>query len=171
MADQSPPAQGAVQRGPGQAPAAAWGRSDTALFGVAVTTMVAIAVQFALAGFGAFTMDKTPTDNAYGAHAVLGTVIAVLTLVVLITTLAGRSARAHSRTLWLAVALAVLAIAVQPVLGSTGQKVPFLGALHGLNAVIIFALTGWLTRETARRRAAARGPGDAALPGAGSRPA
>ena len=171
MADTSPPAQDAARRAAAPGPAAVWGRPDTALFGLAVTTLVAIAVQFALAGFGAFTMDKTPGDNAYGAHAALGLVIAVLTLAVLVTTLAGRAARANPRTLWLAVALAVLAIAVQPVLGSSGQTVPFLGALHGLNAVIIFALTGWLTGETARRRAAARRPGDAALPGAGSRPA
>lgn len=171
MADASPPAQGAVSHGAAPPRAAAWGRADTTLFALAVTTLVAIAVQFALAGFGAFTMDKTPTDNAYGAHAALGMAIGLLTLAVLITTLAGRAARAHRTTLWLAVALAVLAIAVQPILGSSGQTVPFLGALHGLNAVIIFALTGWLTAETARRRAAARQPGAAAPPGAGSRPA
>jgi hypothetical protein len=134
----------------------AWGRSDSALFTVAATTVAAIAVQFALAGFGAFTMDKTPSDNAYGAHAALGIAIAVLTVLILAAVLASRAARAHPTTLRLAVVLVVLALAVQPILGGTGQNVPALGALHGLNGLVIFGLTGWLTGETARRRAAAR---------------
>ena len=146
--------------------AAAWGRSGTVLFALAATTLAAIAAQFALAGFGAFTMDKTPSDNAYGAHAVLGLVIAALTLAVLIAVLAGRAARADSTT----VRLAVLAIAVQPVLGSTGQNVPAVGALHALNGLVIFALAGWLTGATGRRRAAARRSAEAALSGAGNRP-
>jgi cytochrome b561 len=156
MADTSPLAQDSASPGARQGPAPVWGRADAVLFAVAVTTTVAIAVQFALAGFGAFAMDKTPTDNAYGAHAVLGMVIALLELVVLITVLASRPARAHRLTLRLAIALAVLAIPVQPLLGSVGQKAAALGALHALNGLIIFALTGWLTGETARRRAAAR---------------
>lgn len=159
MADTSPPAQDSAHRGAPQAPAVAWGRWDTALFTLSATTLAAIAVQFALAGFGAFTMDKTPADNAYGAHAALGLVIAALTLLILVTTLAGRAARAHPTTLRLAVALAVLAIAVQPILGSTGQNVAALGALHALNGLVIFALAGWLTGAAGRRRAAARRSG------------
>jgi hypothetical protein len=154
MADGSPLAQDSASPGTRHGPAAAWGRADTALFALAVTTMLAIAVQFALAGFGAFAMDKTPSDNAYGPHAVLGMVIALLELLILITVLVSRPARTHRLTLWLAVALAVLAIPVQPLLGSAGQSVAGVGALHALNGLIIFALTGWLTGETARRRAA-----------------
>ena len=156
MAETTPPAHQSAPHGAPHARAAAWGRADTALFALAATTLAAIAVQFALAGLGAFTMDKTPTDNAYGAHAVLGMVIAALTLLILVATLASRAARAHAATLWLAVALAVLTIAVQQILGGAGQKVPALGALHALNGLVIFALTGWLTAATGRRRAAAR---------------
>ncbi|HEY7016210.1 MAG TPA: hypothetical protein VH480_25800 [Streptosporangiaceae bacterium] len=47
-----------------RAAARAWGRADRVLFALAVLTLVLIAAQFALAGFGAFTMEKTPTDNA-----------------------------------------------------------------------------------------------------------
>jgi hypothetical protein len=61
-----------------RAQAAAWGRRDTVLFALVVTTLALVAAQFALAGFGAFTMDKTPTDNAYGAHMILGVVIGVM---------------------------------------------------------------------------------------------
>lgn len=162
MAGTSPPAQDSASHGARRGRAAGWGRADAVLFALAVITMVAITVQFALAGFGAFTMDKTPTENAYGAHAVLGMVIALLELLILAATLASRSARAHSATLRLAVAVAVLATAVQPLLGSAGQKVPVAGALHALNGLIIFALTGWLAGQTARRRAVARHSPDAA---------
>jgi len=141
-----------------------WGRGDRVLFVLAVANLVLIAVQFALAGFGAFTMDKTPTDNAYGAHMVLGVVIGVMTWLILATVLASRAARAHTRTLWLAAGVALLALPVEPLLGDTGQHIPALGALHALNGLVIFALTGWLTGETARRRAASREQGRSAVP-------
>lgn len=139
-----------------RARAEAWGRSDALLFALAPAALALIAVQFALAGFGAFTMDKTPTDNVYGAHVVLGLVIAVLTLLILGAVLASPTARARSRTLWAAVTLAVLAVPVQSVLGEAGKMVPAVGALHGLNGVIIFALAAWLTVTTSRRRAASQ---------------
>jgi hypothetical protein len=44
---------------------------------------VLIALQFAPAGFAAFTMDKTPTDNAYGAHMILGVVIGAMAWLIL----------------------------------------------------------------------------------------
>ena len=136
-----------------------WGRLDTVLFVLVATVLTLVAVQFALAGFGAFTMDKnpaTPTDHAFGPHMVLGLIIAVLTVLILAVTLAGRAARRHRRTLRLAVTLAVLALIVEPLLGESGTRVPFLGALHALNGLIICALTGWLLSETARRRTAAK---------------
>ena len=136
-----------------------WGRLDTVLFVLVATVLTLVAVQFALAGFGAFTMDKnpaTPTDHAFGPHMVLGLIIAVLTVLILAVTLAGRAARRHRQTLRLAVTLAVLALIVEPLLGESGTRVPFLGALHALNGLVICALTGWLLSETARRRTAAK---------------
>ena len=62
-----------------QAQAEAWGRRDTALFALTVATLTLLAAQFALAGLGAFTMDKTPADNVYAAHEILGVVICALT--------------------------------------------------------------------------------------------
>jgi hypothetical protein len=139
-----------------QAQAEAWGRRDTALFALTVATLTLLAAQFALAGLGAFTMDKTPTDNVYGAHVILGVVIGVLAWLILAAVLASRPARAHPRTLRLAVTLALLAIPVEPLLGEAGQRVPVVGAVHALNGLVICALTGWLMAETGRRRAAAR---------------
>jgi uncharacterized membrane protein YidH (DUF202 family) len=134
----------------------AFGRRDSALLALAATTLALLAAQFALAGLGAFTMDKTPTDNAYGAHLILGVVIGALAWLILAAALASRPARAHPRTMRLAVTLALLAIPVEPLLGEAGTRVPALGALHALNGLVICALTGWLLAETGRRRAAAR---------------
>jgi hypothetical protein len=134
-------------------------RLDTVLFVLVATALTLVAVQFALAGFGAFTMNKnpaTPTDHAYGPHMVLGLIIAVLTVLILAVSLADRAARGHRRTLRLAATLAGLALIVEPLLGEGGTRMPFLGALHALNGLIIFALAGWLLSETGRRRAAAK---------------
>jgi hypothetical protein len=136
-----------------------WGRLDRLLFVLVAAVLTLVAVQFALAGLGAFTMNKnpaTPTDHAYEAHMVLGVIIAVLTVLVLAVSLADRAARGHRRTLRLAGMLAVLALIVEPLLGEGGTRVPFLGALHALNGLVICALTGWLLSETGRRRTAAR---------------
>jgi uncharacterized membrane protein YidH (DUF202 family) len=133
----------------------AWSRRDTALLALAATTLALLAAQFALAGFGAFTMAKAPADNAYGAHLVLGVVIGAACWLILIAALSSRPAR-NRRTLRLAVTLAVLAIPVEPLLGEAGQRVPAVGALHALCGLALFALTAGLLVETGRRGAAAR---------------
>jgi hypothetical protein len=139
-----------------------WSRPDTVLLATTATTVVLIAAQFALAGLGAFTMDKTPTDNVYGAHMILGVVIGIMAWLALALVFASRPARAHRRTLRLAVALALLAIPVEPLLGEAAQHTPALGTLHALTGLAIFALAGWLTGETGRRRTATRQRGHAA---------
>ena len=134
-----------------------WGRPDTGLLALTATILVLVAAQFALAGFGAFAMVKSPADHAYGVHMVLGLVIGALTWLILVTTLASRPARSHPRTLRPAITLAVLAIPVEPLLGEAGKHAPVVGALHALNGLAICALTGWLLVATRRRRAAHRG--------------
>ena len=94
-----------------------WTRPDTVLFALTTTTLVLIAAQFALAWLGAFTMNKTSADNAYGAHMILGVVIGALTWLILAAVLASRAARAHRRTLWLALLLAMLAIPRRAIAG------------------------------------------------------
>jgi hypothetical protein len=116
---------------------AAWGRCDTLLFALVAMTLVLLAAQFALAGFGAFTMVRTPTDNAYRAHLILGVVIGVMTWLVLASALASRPARAGPRTWRPAAVLALLAIPVEPLLGDAGTRVPLVGALHALNGIVI----------------------------------
>jgi hypothetical protein len=122
--------------------------SDKALFPLTVLTLALVAVQFALAGEGAFSTGGHP----YAAHMIVGLVIAALTLVDLIAVLASRTARSRPSTLWPAVALAVLAIAVEPLLAETGRRIAAVGALHALTGVAILALTGWLVAATSRKR-------------------
>jgi hypothetical protein len=137
-----------------------WGRADTALLALTVTTLILLTAQFALAGLGAFTMVKSPASDAYGAHIVLGVVIGALTWLILAATLASRAARAHRRTVWPAVTMAVLAIPVEPLLGEVGRHAPAVGALHALSGLAICALAGWLLAATRRRQASHRaGPG------------
>jgi hypothetical protein len=118
---------------------------------LAAVTLLLIAAQFALAGFGAFTADKTPAGDPYAAHMVLGVVVGVTAWLLVAAVLASPAARAATMTLWLAVTAAVLALPVEPLLGETGQHVPALGALHALNGLAMAALTGVVTRRTAHR--------------------
>jgi hypothetical protein len=131
------------------------GRGGLVLLILTATTLVLIAAQFALAGFSTFTMVKTPGDNTFSAIGIGGMIIAVMTLAVLVAVLASAPARAHRRTLWLAVTLAVLSVGVEPVTGAAGKTTPLIGALHVLIAALIFGAAGWLAIETARRRSAA----------------
>jgi 4-amino-4-deoxy-L-arabinose transferase-like glycosyltransferase len=133
-----------------------WERRDAVLLALVSATLVLIAAQFALAGLGAFTMIRTPAAHAYGAHLVLGVIIGALAWVDLGAVVASAAARSRRRTLRLAAALALLAIPGEPLLAEAGKRVPAVGALHALTGLAICVLAGWLTAETARRRAAAR---------------
>lgn len=136
---------------------ASWGRSDAALFALTSVTIVVLALQFALAGLGAFTMDDTPKDNVYPAHVVLGLISALLSVLILGVVLANQTMRANNRTRWLAITLVLTTLVLQPALGEGGLHVPAIGALHGLNGLVIFLVAGWLTLDTHRRRALSRG--------------
>jgi hypothetical protein len=80
-------------------------------------------------------------------------IIGLLVLLVLGAAVAARAARRDRRVVLPAAVLAVLAVAVQPLLGAAGQHVSFLGGLHAINGLAIFGLTGWLTGQAARLRA------------------
>jgi hypothetical protein len=108
---------------------------------------VAVVVQIALAAFGAFdavhkaehvSISKKAIEDGFTAHAILGTLILVVMLVVLIVAAAGRL---DSAVVGLAGAIFVLGI-VQMLLGAVSTSAPVLGLLHGLNALAIFTLTG-----------------------------
>jgi hypothetical protein len=124
---------------------------------VALTGAALTAVQFALAGLGAFGLLRHEHEP-FSAHEALGTVIGVFSLVTLIVVLA---AGIGTRAVVLALVLAVLAAPVQPVLANLGKNgSPWLGALHALSGVMIMGLFGILGTQAraAGTKPAAGGP-------------
>ncbi len=97
-------------------------------------------VQFALAGFGAFSAFQH--HRGFGAHETVGTIIGIVTLLVLIAALIARPSRA---AMILALTLFVLAGPVQPILADVGKHHAWVGALHALVGIAILALFGRLS--------------------------
>jgi hypothetical protein len=122
---------------------------------LAAGVLLAVAVQFALAGAGAFGA------TSFKPHTGLGWAIAAASLLVLLIAMPARN---HLR----ASALLFVAVAVQVALGVLGENSSaWFGALHGLNALIVAAAainlvraTGWAgdTRVTSRSRPTPPGP-------------
>jgi hypothetical protein len=94
--------------------------------------MVAIAAQFFFAAAGAFGA------MSYDTHKTLGSLIVVAGLIALLLAFAARFAIVP-------IAIAFVLLVVQLVLGRQGLDHPWLGALHGLNALAIAAVLGTTT--------------------------
>jgi hypothetical protein len=107
--------------------------AQTALRGWLSLIMVGIAAQFFFAGAGAFGATSYDTHKTVGSLVVVAGLIAV--------PLAFAAARSWIRPLVIGAVLLV----VQGILGSTGLHHPWLGALHGLNALAIAAVYGSTT--------------------------
>jgi hypothetical protein len=132
---------------------------------------LAIVVQIAAAAYGAFyaadklnsqngpdegrTISKSSFDHGFGFHTAFGYIIFLAALVLLVIALVARLGKPR---IWLVVAVPV-AVAVQIVLAWISEAVHGVGVVHGLNALVVFALTGYLTGEAWRaRRVAAPAP-------------
>jgi Family of unknown function (DUF6220) len=122
---------------------------------------LAVVVQVALAGYGAFNATSKADDNAavagktitdgFDAHAVLGTVIVGITIVLVLVALAGRLGSPWVQ--W-AGGLVLLGI-LQMLLSWLGEAVPALGFLHAVNALAIYAAVAMLAHRAWVRRDAA----------------
>ena len=107
-----------------------------------------VVLQIGLAGYGAFyaahkSDDNTPKvithdsfEHGFGPHALFGTLLVLIGIVLLIVAAAGRLGR---RRIKLTAILAGLLI-LQMILAAVGASVPVVGALHGINALAIFGL-------------------------------
>jgi hypothetical protein len=101
------------------------------------------AVQFALAGFGAFGAFHKERD--WGAHETLGSIIGIVTILVLIAAIV---ARPGTRPMVAAIVLFVLAAPIQPILADAGKNHGVgWGALHAFVGVMILALCGVVSRK------------------------
>jgi hypothetical protein len=124
---------------------------------------VAVMAQIAGAAYGAFyaaqkLSDQKGTDehklisakvfdHGFGFHTAFGYLIFLGGIILLLLALA---ARLGKRRVLLSLAVPV-AVAVQIVLAWISQSVHAVGILHGLNALVIFALTGYMTGQAWHR--------------------
>ena len=123
---------------------------------------LAVVAQIAAAAYGAFytaqklgdqkgpdeqkVISEKVFDHGFGFHIAFGYIIFLGALVLLLLALA---ARLGKRRILLALAVPV-AVAVQIVLAWISEGVHGVGILHGINALFIFAFTGWLTGQAWR---------------------
>ena len=102
-------------------------------------------LQFALAGFGAFSAFQH--HRGFGAHETVGTIIGVVTVLVLIAALIARPSRL---AMILAAVLFVLSGPVQPILADVGKDHAWVGAIHALVGIAILGLFGRLSARLGR---------------------
>jgi Family of unknown function (DUF6220) len=109
---------------------------------LAMVTGTLAVIQFALAGYGAFS--GLNHHRGYGPHEVLGTVISVAALLVLIAAVV---ARPGTRALVAAGVLFVVAGPIQPLLADLGKHHgSWWGAVHALGGVAVLAMCGLAAR-------------------------
>ena len=102
---------------------------------IAVLTMALIATQFFLAGAGAFGA------TSFDAHRTVGSVALVAAVLGLAIAALTRRHVAHSA------AVAGLLV-LQLILGVVGADEPWVGALHGLNAIAVMGAAGSLAQAS-----------------------
>ncbi|MEJ2579423.1 MAG: hypothetical protein P8Z68_10080 [Kineosporiaceae bacterium] len=112
--------------------------------------LLLVAVEFALAGLGAFSgLDDGGTGgDRWAAHAAIGFLVALLAVVLLAESAALRLGA--STVLWTSV-IAALTLVGQPVLAALGEHAsPWFGMLHALDGVAVAAALGILTARVSR---------------------
>jgi hypothetical protein len=126
---------------------------------------LAIIVQVGLAAVGAFnavdksddkgTIGKDAVSDGFGAHAGLGYVILLASIVLLVLAFASRRAGGGDRVRWSGLIFGLLV--VQVLLAWAGGATAWLGILHGMNALAIAGFAGSLAgREWAAHKGAGR---------------
>lgn len=129
-------------------------RMRTAFRWLTSVLFAAIVVQVGLAGYGAFdvihkaeqasvSVPKKTIEDAFNAHAALGAIIVLLMLVLLIVSLAGGLGESHLKFSGGIFLLGIL----QFVLGVASTSVPWLGFLHAVNALAIYATVALLAHR------------------------
>jgi hypothetical protein len=113
---------------------------------------VAVLVQIAFAGYGAFyatekvhdaSIDESTFEDGFGLHTGFGYLILLGVLLAVIIALLARPGK---RTVLLTVGALGLMI-VQVLLAWTGGTIPAVGALHPVNALLIAGLLGSLAAQ------------------------
>jgi hypothetical protein len=139
---------------------------------------LAVVAQIAGAAYGAFysadklgdqsgsaeqkTISEKVFEHGFGFHNGFGYLIFLAAIVLLLIALGAKLGR---RGVLLCLAVPLL-VALQIVLAWASESVHAIGILHGLNALVIFGFTGWLTGEAWRAKRAASSIEPAATPAA-----
>jgi hypothetical protein len=114
-----------------------------ALYVLSWLFLLALLLQFFLAGAGAFGA------TSFDAHAGLGALLALGALIILVVALLAGDLRR-------AAALLLAFMVVQMFLGGLGRdEEPWIGAFHALNAVAVLAVAYYLARAARSLRASA----------------
>jgi len=112
---------------------------------LAMATGTLVVVQFALAGYGAFSAFNK--HKGYGPHEILGTVIGIASVLVVIAALVSRPG---PRPLVAATVLFILAGPIQPILAELGKDHgAWWGAVHALCGVAILGMCGVVSQKIA----------------------
>lgn len=135
---------------PKTGPALSIAKALTALF------VIGVVVSFFLAGLGTFGMTGRIDDNkatsSFNAHRGVGTVLTVLSLLILIAIAVSRPT---TRALKLAGGLFVLML-LQNVLAVAGTSTHVLGAFHALTGLLVLGVAGLLASDIGALRRSGR---------------
>jgi Family of unknown function (DUF6220) len=137
---------------------------------------LAVVVQIAAAAYGAFyaadklgdqkgsdetkMISEKAFDHGFGFHTAFGYIIFLAAVLLLLIALAGRLGK---RRILFSLAVLVVVV-VQVVLAWISEAVHAVGPLHGLNALVIFGLTGSMAGFAWRQHRASRVPEASAAP-------
>ena len=113
--------------------------------------VLGVLVQVYLAGIGIFGINsgKVADATSLDPHRAWGTVLMVLSLILLILALIAWVSRAT--VIW-TVVLALLVIVAQTALAAAGDNSKWIGGLHALDGMVILLLSLWLAITARRRR-------------------
>lgn len=134
-----------------------------------ILLFAAIVIQVGLAGYGAFyaankledegsTIDEDVFFDGFGAHALVGYLVLLAGLIFLVLgVIAGIGRWRLGRH-----GVLFLLLVLQMFLAWFGFEVPVIGFFHPVNALVIFALAGWIAWDEWRLRRAGASPAVAA---------
>ena len=119
---------------------------------------LAIVVQVGFAGYGAFnaidkadkdhTVTKKTIENGFDPHGALGSIVAVIVILLFVVALAGRVEKLMRR-----VSLVLLVLTgLQFLFAYLGTKSAPLGFLHGINALAIYGAAAFVAHRAWTQR-------------------
>ena len=122
-------------------------KADKVFAYLAALLVLAVIVQFFLAGLGVWGIDQRKLSKATSLdpHRAVGDLIALIALLMFIAALVSRTVKAR---IWVSITIAVLAAVVQSLLAAGGEHQHWVGGLHVLDGLVILGLAGWMHSST-----------------------